>query len=294
MSQYPVPKSGLDALAAEMQGIKRQMAAMRSAAGTSSQVISNPETGARIMLVDGQIRVWDNYDANPDGYGLIYTDSDAAANLVRLFPPHDEGDGLQNSFTMRGTSPSSPGAAWIYTDGVASIDADERVFIGGGTGVDIDTGGRLGLYGLPSVGSPDYQLGFDTADGGLTFSVVIDSSSKRYKDDINDADIPASFLDIRPVTFYDKRAMESDPESASLKFGAIAEEVHDLGLGEFLVTYRDGEPDALKYPMFAVGLIPFVRQHRDEIAELKSTVAELVGTIDSLTDRLKALEAKVA
>lgn len=292
------PKEGLAAVVERIQKIERRQNEQSSAAGTSSAVITDPDSGSRIKLAKGQIAVWDDFAANPDGFGLIYTDAVTGANLMRWFPPHSAGEGGENSVTMRGTSPTTKGAYWVYTDGTAVMDADDDMFfaskkavrIDGGTGVDISTHGRLTITELPSVGSPDYSLGYDTNDGGTTWTMVIDSSSERYKGDIKPVEIPEAFLDIQPVTFYDLGALENDPEMATLKFGAIAERVHELGLGELLVTYRDDEPDALKYPMFAVALIPFVRQHRDEIAALKDEVAELRASNAAILARLEALE----
>lgn len=296
---YEVPKTGVDGVIQKLNNIQRQIDALRSAAPLSSAVISDPADGSRMFLGNGNILMWDDYATNPEGFGRIYTDPVADLHIFRMFPPYSDGNGLQNSITLRGSAPGTPGAFWIYTDGVLALSSDQgtsiiaggSVSIVGGTGVDLDSGGRFTITELPSVGSPDYALGYDTADGGTTWSVVLDSSSKRYKADITAVGIPDAFLDIEPVTFYDKRAMSESPETASLKFGAIAEQVHDLGLGELLVTYRDDEPDALKYPMFAVALIPFVRKQRDEIAELKAEVAELKAANTTILARLDALES---
>lgn len=153
--------------------------------------------------------------------------------------------------------------------------------------VDNAAGGR---FRVPSV----YNV---TASGSA--NVVVNSqgtlfrpsSSKRYKRDIEDFTPKPDILDIRTTTWRDIRAVEESErahdylakigqgplpvefQDAELEptrhFGAIAEEVHEMGLTE-LVEYDDfGRPDALKYPMFGVALIPSIRALRDRITELE-------------------------
>ena len=97
------------------------------------------------------------------------------------------------------------------------------------------------------------------------------TSSRRYKQDIQDASLMPSVLEVRPVTFRGIHDVEANGDDATVIYGAIAEEVHDLGL-TFLVEYLGGEPESLHYDRFAIALIPHVRALRDRIERLEEEI----------------------
>ena len=99
------------------------------------------------------------------------------------------------------------------------------------------------------------------------------TSSRKYKRDIEDAPEMPNVLNIQPRTWRDKNAA---PDDERRYFGAIAEELDELGLGYF-VSYVGGEPEAIAYDRIALALIPYVRL--------------LMETTDTLLDRVAALEA---
>lgn len=129
------------------------------------------------------------------------------------------------------------------------------------------------LYDIPTLGASDYTIGYNNATG-LCFV----TSSARYKQDIAPATIdPAKVLDIEPVTFRDITAVEKNGDDAKTNFGVIAEQLHDLGLGDLLVTYNeDGQPDAVKYDRIALAMLPVMKAQQAQI--------------DALTARLDVLE----
>ncbi len=80
------------------------------------------------------------------------------------------------------------------------------------------------------------------SDGELRRS----TSSKRYKKDITDATWGlAELLKLRPIT-YKSNATGKDADDKTYG-GFIAEDVHDLGLTEFVDYNEKNEPDALAY-----------------------------------------------
>jgi hypothetical protein len=102
------------------------------------------------------------------------------------------------------------------------------------------------------------------SDGSMQRS----TSSLKYKNNIQDYTKGLNeVMQLRPVTYESKNPREEGVTFA----GLIAEEVHDLGLTEFVQYAEDGTPDALAY---------------------SNMVALLVKSIQELEARLKTLENK--
>lgn len=122
-----------------------------------------------------------------------------------------------------------------------------------------------------------------------------EASSLRYKTDVEDAPLLSSILDVQPRTWIDKADVASAQTLSEFReevpigpaprevggatseparhFGAIAEEVDELGLTHLVEYDAFGRPDSLHYERFGVALIPIVRELRDRIEELEAQVA---------------------
>jgi hypothetical protein len=99
------------------------------------------------------------------------------------------------------------------------------------------------------------------------------TSSLKYKRDVQDATHGlAEVLQLRPVTYKGKDANDGD----TVFGGLIAEEVHEIGLTEFVQYADDGTPDALAYG--------------NMVSVLVKAIQEQQAIITSLTDRITALE----
>ena len=123
------------------------------------------------------------------------------------------------------------------------------------------------------------------------------TSSARYKEKIQDARPMPSVLDIRPRTWVDKAqrkrteaeiadgtiAPGRSVETLPRHFGAIAEELHDLGLTELVVYDEQGRPDAISEARVVYALIPEVRANRARIVALEEQVAQLAAAVAALT-----------
>src|SRR5699024_10299308 len=111
-------------------------------------------------------------------------------------------------------------------------------------------------------------------DGSAT--ILRSTSSRRYKLDIEDARQLDSVLDIRPRTWIDA-AERSRYESGSERqqheprrhFGAIAEEVEELGLTELIEYNEDGEPESIAYDRLGVALLPVVKSLMQRVEALE-------------------------
>ena len=130
--------------------------------------------------------------------------------------------------------------------------------------------------------------------------MFISSSSERYKQDIEDAADMPSILDVKTRSWVDNADVAESAALAEFRaevgegpvsrdladaepqppryFGAIAEEVDELGLSDLVRYDAFGRPDGLQYEMFGVALIPEVRKLRDRIAELEAKLDTPTGT----------------
>ncbi len=132
-------------------------------------------------------------------------------------------------------------------------------------------------FGLDSASPYNNQAGGSAnaillSNGYLTRT----GSSLRYKKDIADATWGLTEVkQLRPVTFKSNRTGEfADDKTYG---GLIAEEVHALGLTDFVDYNDDDEPDALHYA--------------NMVSLLTKAIQEQQDIIDSLTARIEDLEA---
>jgi hypothetical protein len=95
------------------------------------------------------------------------------------------------------------------------------------------------------------------------------TSSLKYKTDVKDYDKGLlKVMQLRPVYYKSKNKKESNIQFA----GLIAEEVHDLGLTEFVQYAEDGTPDALSYQNMIALLTKAIQELKAEVDSLKQLV----------------------
>lgn len=112
------------------------------------------------------------------------------------------------------------------------------------------------------------NLGVDAA--GILYR---STSSRKYKTDIAAATYGLKeVLQLRPVTYKSLSANDGDKTFG----GLIAEEVHDVGLVEFVQYSDDGSPDALSYANMVSLLIKAMQELSAEVQEIRSKLP--VGT----------------
>ena len=104
------------------------------------------------------------------------------------------------------------------------------------------------------------------SDGSLARS----TSSLKYKNNVeNYTKGLAEVIQLRPVSYEGKSEMDSGKTFA----GLIAEEVHDLGLTEFVQYAEDGTPDALAYSNMIALLTKAIQEMNTKIIQLEKIVA---------------------
>ena len=117
-----------------------------------------------------------------------------------------------------------------------------------------------GVYGF-TTGSAANVVVF--SDGSLQRS----TSSIKYKKNVeNYSKGLEEVMLLRPVTY--EGISESDEGKTFA--GLIAEEVHDLGLNEFVQYAEDGSPDALSYSNMVSLLVKAIQELKTEIDSLKN------------------------
>lgn len=93
------------------------------------------------------------------------------------------------------------------------------------------------------------------------------TSSLKYKKEVRNYDKGLEVLkNMRPVYYKGKSQSDGNKQFA----GLIAEEIHELGLNEFVQYANDGTPDALAYTHMVAILINSIKELKQEIDTLKN------------------------
>ena len=117
--------------------------------------------------------------------------------------------------------------------------------------------------------------------------VFAPGSSRKIKKDIQTAGKLPGFLEAQAVTYYPKHHIEIEGGSiedldknseeyedyiqnyTKKQIGFIAEDLHDAGLGIFVIYDKDNNPSAVDYSKIGVALVPYVKELYDRIEELE-------------------------
>jgi hypothetical protein len=128
----------------------------------------------------------------------------------------------------------------------------------------IDYNGELKV---PSVHSDTTSIGANVtvlSNGRILRS----TSSLKYKTDVRDYDKGLNEVMQLQPKYYKGKNDESETQFA----GLIAEDVHDLGLSEFVQYADDGSPDALSYTHMIALLTKGIQELKAEIETLKAQI----------------------
>lgn len=277
---YERKPGGVEGFAAILKDHQRQIDALRQTIGLGSAIVRNgltqwiTDSGDTIANFGTIPNFWQEL---PDfARGVIFEDPPTGMYLLNVSSQASDG----TTYVQIGNLTQAVDNFYCHAS-TATILGDNSVSVA--APVISLTGPEISLTGIPTVSSATYQLGYHINPAVNRWTICYITSSRKYKQDIADAPVNDAILDVQPRTWRDKSDVADDPDSDRWQYGAIAEEVHDLGLTH-LVAYKDGEPEALQYDRFGIALIPVVR-------DLKATVATQAQQIADLTTRLAALEA---
>jgi hypothetical protein len=149
---------------------------------------------------------------------------------------------------------------------VCKNSSDTTLFYVSSNGYFVTGTGGNSPYNLTTASASNVTI---ESDGVLKRS----TSSLKYKTDVKDATHGlAEVLQLRPVTYKGKN------DGNKVFGGLIAEEIHEVGLTEFVQYAEDGTPDALAYG--------------NMVSLCVKAIQEQQALITQLTERITALEAK--
>tara|TARA_R100000426_G_scaffold18229_1_gene16242 strand:+ start:839 stop:1603 length:765 start_codon:yes stop_codon:yes gene_type:complete len=215
---------------------------------------------------------------------------------IKATASHGTGLGIGTSAPLRqlhieNTSANSEIAFTAGTSGVSSI-----LFGDGQTGTDIYRGyiqynhasdkllfgtssnermniTSVGYLNVPGVYANTTSNSANVACHYVTGDITRSTSSRRYKNTIKDTDVGLAELNkLRTVSF------KGNNDGDIIFNGLIAEEVHDVGLTQFVEYDDENRPDGLRYPHM--------------ISLCIKAIQELSAKVETLEAKVTALESK--
>lgn len=150
------------------------------------------------------------------------------------------------------------------------LEQDTRI-IGGGSP------GRIILHG-DSVHTRNYA---DSAPVAMHVSNLVQSSSLRYKENINDISLEEAnkIYDVNVVTFNYK-----DDDSHKETCGVIAEQLQEIGLTLPIFYDDNNEPESVSYVNLVPYLIKAIQEQNKTINSLQDQINQLNSTISLLVE----------
>lgn len=300
---YRVPKDIEDVI----RDLQRQINQLRSTSPTSSAIIRaedgltvyDPDTGVRMQLAGGQIKVWWDYEGHPDDFAQLYTN---ALGAVALAAP-DGGAVFLNSLGVDELGNS--GSVFIQSSGLINLNTVDDITIAAGVG----SGDVLQLTGTTIQNNADtitltaatvlqlfgaaVKVNYGSTGSAANCVLAVDgtilrsTSSQRYKQDIEDAVIdPADVLKIQGRTWRQRSDVEVDPDTKRRYVGFVAEELDALATMRQFVNYdEEGRPDSIETDRIQVALLELAKSQQEQIDTLTTQNEDLIR-------RLEALEAR--
>lgn len=235
------------------------------------------------VVAYGGLQILENPNGVTGAWPYIYMSGGSYQQIVarkelQLFAGSSE-------YITKGTNASGPGNIFMQSG------ANSKILIASQSNFDLTASRSLGLEcGGTSQGIYLNTKGYTGyhapgSDGGVLKlrsdgRVITDFSSRRWKTEIETADNDERIFDIRPVKYYDAPAQTrlkelketprplTEEQTGELNallmnnrklFGAIAEEVDELGLTELVNYDYEGLPASLRYEVMALKLLPFLK-----------------------------------
>lgn len=130
--------------------------------------------------------------------------------------------------------------------------------------------GTGSVYGPGTYNQTNTGRAMYVASNGL---FGIGSSSERFKENIEDADIDVDAVANIVVRNFTYKPEFSDDQSVQV--GVIAEELVALGLEQFVFFGDDGLPDGVAYEKLALALIPLVQAQMVRLDSVEARLSRL-------------------
>jgi hypothetical protein len=122
-----------------------------------------------------------------------------------------------------------------------------------------------------------YTVG-NTSPSRIQWRIFRETSSERFKVNILPMPDSEEILQIQPSSYYDKAQYEANPDTATLNYGLIAEQMEQNSIGSKFVSHNeDGLPETVQYEKLVVPLLSAMRSLQARIQELEAKIAEIEG-----------------
>jgi hypothetical protein len=162
----------------------------------------------------------------------------------------------------------------LTAQSATSNSSSEAIYLKNAAGTRLLSVRGDGLLYTGTAGASPYNNTTAAAANLLvtaTGEIQRSTSSLKYKKNVQDAVHGlAEVLKLRPVIYQGKSEADGD----AVFGGLVAEEVHEVGLTEFVQYAPDGSPDALSYgPMVSLAF-KAIQEQQAEIQELRRQVAD--------------------
>jgi hypothetical protein len=174
-----------------------------------------------------------------------------------------------------GTTPSAGNRFWIK--GVDSTSSNTSIYIQNDSSTVLMYIRNDGAFFTGTASSSPYN----NTSGGTANLIVTSSgsleratSSLKYKKNVEDYTKGLTeVMQLRPVTYESKNPREEGVTFA----GLIAEDIHELGLTEFVQYAEDGSPDALSYSNMVALLIKGMQEQQKQIEAQQQQINSLIN-----------------
>ena len=182
--------------------------------------------------------------------------------------------------------------AGLPSEGIVILETILGSAMGIGTGLPT-VGSQTFIGGIVGTAQPTagtvFDVSIETAAGVNFQRLGIDTSSRRFKEDIKPMDkLSEAIFKLKPVTYRIKK--ENNP-AQPMAFGLIAEDVAEACPD--LASYMDGQPMGVHYKELGVMLLnEFLKEHK-KVEEQQASIAELKSTVGVLTAQLKEQAAQI-
>jgi len=251
-----------------------------------------------------------------NAFGSVALNRHTAGNFNNAFGGHalffDQSGQFNNAFGDDALESNVSGNTNTAVGNLALANStgDGNTALGSTAGLNATTGSGnvyigAGMSGFAGESIHTYIRNINTttvSGGGADFVTVDlttglvghDSSSRRYKEDIQPMDNSSEALyRLKPVTYRFKKEID---RSQCLEYGLVAEDVAQVD-PNLAIRDGDGQIESVRYmAVNAMLLNEFLKEHR-KVEEQQATITELKkdfqATVAELNARLKEQESKI-
>jgi hypothetical protein len=288
--------TGSQALASSTTAFANTATGYQAMQNTTSS--GNTASGYQALLLNTT-----GYNNNATGAGALNDNNTGVNNVAdgnsALYANSGSYSTAVGSQALRNSTSGNNNIAIGYQAGFSVTTGSNNIQIGNeGAGSDSDairigTAGTqttafiAGIYGVTTSASNAVPVLIDSNGNLGTIS-----SSRRYKDDIQDmADASSGLMRLRPVTFRYKKQFSDG--SKPIQYGLIAEEVAEV-YPDLVARTTDGQIETVKYQVLDSMLLNELQKQNTTISAQKEQIGAQEQHIRTQDQQIRSLEERLA